>query len=155
MKEIAAAINAFTTDNIATLESKGNYELALSDQTIAITLEDVEISSQDIPGWVVASEGKITVALDIEITDELREEGLARDLVNRIQNMRKDMGLDVQDKINISFGNSDPQISTALNRFSEYICIETQAKSFEIKDDLEEGTDLEIDNYKLKIKIEA
>jgi isoleucyl-tRNA synthetase len=155
MKEIAAAINAFTTDDIATLESQGNYKLALSDQSIAITLEDVEISSQDIPGWVVASEGKITVALDIEITDELREEGIARDLVNRIQNMRKDMGLEVQDKINLSFGNGDPQINTALNRFSEYICIETQAKSFEIKDDLQGGTDLEIDKYKLKLKIEA
>ena len=155
MKEIAAAINAFTTDDIAALESEGNYELTLADQTITISLEDVEISSQDIPGWVVASEGKITVALDIEITAELREEGLARDLVNRIQNMRKDMGLEVQDKINLSFGNSDSEISTALNRFAEYICIETQAKSFAIKDDLRDGIDLEIDKYKLKLKIEA
>lgn len=155
MKEIAAAINAFTTDEIAILESQGKHELTLSDQTIVITLEDVEISSQDIPGWVVASEGKITVALDIEITDELREEGIARDLVNRIQNMRKDMGLEVQDKINLSFGEADPQISTALSRFSEYICIETQAKSFEIRDDLLDGTDLEIDKFKVKLKIET
>jgi hypothetical protein len=69
--------------------------------------------------------------------------------------MRKDMGLEVQDKINLSFGESDPQINSALNRFSEYICIETQAKSFEIKDDLLDGIDLEIDKYKLKLKIEA
>jgi len=155
MKEIAAAINAFTTDDIAALESEGTYELSLADQSISITVEDVEISSEDIPGWVVASEGKITVALDIEITDDLREEGLARDLVNRIQNMRKDMGLEVQDKINLSFGNADPLINAALNRFSEYICIETQANSFEIKDDLAEGTELEIDKFKLKLKIEA
>jgi isoleucyl-tRNA synthetase len=155
MKEIAAAINAFTKDDIAALENDGNFEMALADQTITLTLEDVEISSQDIPGWVVASEGKITVALDIEITDELREEGIARDLVNRIQNMRKDMGLEVQDKISLSFGNSDPQISSALNRFSDYICIETQAESFAIKDDLQDGIDLEIDKYKLKLKIEA
>ena len=155
MKEIAAAINAFTADDIASLESEGTYELTLSDQAIIITLEDVEISSQDIPGWVVASEGKITVALDIEITDELREEGLARDLVNRIQNMRKDMGLEVQDKIKLVLGNNDPQINSALNRFSDYICLETQANSFEIKDELPEGTELEIDKYKLKLKIEV
>ena len=155
MKEIAAAINAFTADDIAALESEGTYELTLSDQTIIITLEDVEISSEDIPGWVVASEGKITVALDIEITDELREEGLARDLVNRIQNMRKDMGLEVQDKIKLIFGNNDPQINSALNRFSDYICIETQANSFEIKDELLDGAVLEIDKYKLKLKIEV
>jgi isoleucyl-tRNA synthetase len=155
MKEIAAAINDFTADDIATLESQGNYDLTLSDQTITISLEDVEISSQDIPGWVVASEGTITVALDIEITDELREEGIARDLVNRIQNMRKDMGLEVQDKIDLSFGKADPQINTALNRFSEYICIETQANSLEVIEDMQEGTDLEIDKYKLKLKIDA
>ena len=155
MKEIAAAINDFIADDIATLESQGNYDLTLSDQTITISLEDVEISSQDIPGWVVASEGKITVALDIEITDELREEGIARDLVTRIKYMRKDMGLEVQDKIDLSFGKADPQINTALNRFSEYICIETQANSLVVNEDMQEGSDLEIDKYKLKLKIEA
>jgi isoleucyl-tRNA synthetase len=155
MKDIATAINTFSTDDIDLLESDGNYELTLPDQTITITLEDVEISSQDIPGWVVASEGRITVALDIEITDELREEGLARDLVNRIQNMRKDMGLEVQDKIDLSFGHSDSQISAALNRFADYICSETQANSLVVDDALQEGTDLEIDSYKLKLKIEA
>ena len=155
MKEIAAAINAFSADDIATLEREGTYELTLSAQTISITLQDVEISSEDIPGWVVASEGKITVALDIEITEELREEGLARDLVNRIQNMRKDMGLEVQDKIKLIFGNNDSQINSALNRFSDYICIETQANSFEIKDELPDGAELEIDKFKLKLKIEV
>jgi isoleucyl-tRNA synthetase len=156
MREIAGAIGAFTADDIAALETNGRYELALSEQTIIITPEDVEISSEDIPGWVVASEGKITVALDIEITDDLREEGLARDLVNRIQNMRKDMGLEVQDKIKLSFGNSsDPHITRAIERFSEYICTETQAKAFNMADNLPDGTDLVIDHYQLKLKIEA
>jgi len=154
MKEIAAAIGAFTTDDIATLERDGGYALALSDQEINISLEDVEISSQDIPGWVVASEGKITVALDIEITDELREEGLARDLVNRIQNMRKDMGLEVQDKIKLNIGNSDDNISKAIERFKDYICLETQANSLDISSNLSYGTLLEIGHYQLKINIE-
>jgi isoleucyl-tRNA synthetase len=155
MKEISGAINAFQQDDIATLESNGQYELQLSDEAITITLEDVEISSQDIPGWVVATEGRVTVALDIEITDELREEGLARDLVNRIQNMRKDMGLDVQDKIQLGFGDTDELVKAAINRFSDYICVETQANSYEISESLTDGTDLEIDHHKLKIKIEV
>lgn len=155
MKEITDAINAFQQEDIANLESNGKYELQLSDQIISITLEDVEISSQDIPGWIVASEGQVTVALDVEITEELREEGLARDLVNRIQNMRKDMGLDVQDKIRLGFGDTDELVKAAINRFSDYICVETQAKSFDIIDSLPEGSDLVIDQHRLKIKIEV
>jgi len=155
MKEIAAAINAFTADDIAKIEAEGKYELILSEQPIHIELTDVEISSEDIPGWVVASEGKLTVALDMELTDELREEGLARDLVNRIQNMRKDMGLEVQDKIILKFGNGGSHVDAALSRFSDYICTETQANSLTVADDLTDGIDLEIDHHKLKIKIEA
>ncbi|MEN8250369.1 MAG: isoleucine--tRNA ligase [Bacteroidota bacterium] len=155
MKEITGAISTFQQEDIAALESTGQYELQLSDQTITLTLEDVEIGSEDIPGWVVASEGQVTVALDIEITEELREEGLARDLVNRIQNMRKDMGLDVQDKIQLGFGDTDDLVKAAISRFGDYICVETQAKSYELKDNLPDGTDLEIDQHKLKIKIEA
>lgn len=155
MKEIASAIASFTEDDIARIESEGSYELVLADMTIPLNIDDVEISSQDIPGWVVASEGKITVALDVEITDELREEGLARDLVNRIQNKRKDMGLEVQDKIALHFGNTDPQIDVALSKFEKYICTETQAKAFHVGEDLSDGEELVIDHYKLKMKIEA
>ena len=155
MKEITSAINAFTAEDITQIEANGEYKLALGDDTITLTLEDVDISSQDIPGWIVANDGKITVALDIEITDDLREEGLARDLVNRIQNKRKDMGLEVQDKIILSFGNNDPHIASALVKFKDYICIETQANSLTVHDDMPDGEDLEIDHYKLKLKIEA
>lgn len=155
MKEIASAIASFTEDDIARIESEGSYELVLADMTIPLNIDDVEISSQDIPGWVVANEGKITVALDVEITDELREEGLARDLVNRIQNKRKDMGLEVQDKIALHFGNTDPQIDVALSKFEKYICTETQAKAFHVGEDLSDGEELVIDHYKLKMKIEA
>ena len=155
MKEIAAAITAFSSDDIDKIEADGSYKLTLSDQVIHIELTDVEISSEDIPGWVVASEGKLTVALDMEITNELREEGLARDLVNRIQNIRKDMGLEVQDKINLQFGNGGAEVDATLNRFSEYICTETQANSLTIAENLAEGMEMEIDHHKLKIKIEA
>lgn len=155
MKEIASAIASFTEDDIGRIESEGSYELVLADMTIPLNIDDVEISSQDIPGWVVANEGKITVALDVEITDELREEGLARDLVNRIQNKRKDMGLEVQDKIALHFGNTDPQIDVALSKFEKYICTETQAKAFHVGEDLSDGEELVIDHYKLKMKIEA
>jgi len=155
MKEIAVAISGFTTDDIAKLEADGTYELVLADQTIAISLDEVEISSEDIPGWVVASEDKITVALDIELTDELKAEGLARDLVNRIQNLRKDMGLEVQDKIKLKFSNIDEHINNSLKLFKDYICLETQANSLDILDSLKDGTELEIDHYKLKLKIEV
>jgi isoleucyl-tRNA synthetase len=155
MKEITSAINAFTAEDITQIEANGEYKLALGDDTITLTLEDVEISSQDIPGWIVANDGNITVALDIEITDDLREEGLARDLVNRIQNKRKDMGLEVQDKISLSFGNNDPHIASALVKFKDYICIETQANSLTVYEDMQDGEDLEIDHYKLKLKIEG
>lgn len=155
MKEITTAINSFSADDIATIESNGSYELKLSDGTISITSDDVEISSEDIPGWVVASEGKITVALDMELSDALLEEGLARDLVNRIQNMRKDMGLEVQDKIKLNFGNDDTFINNMFSRFSDYICTETQANSLIVNKDLADGHDLEIDRHKLKIKIEV
>lgn len=155
MKEISAAINGFSGDDIAALEKEGEFSLELSDTTINLTLEDVEISSQDIPGWVVANEGNITVALDVEITEELRQEGLARDLVNRIQNKRKDMGLEVQDKISLTFGNLDEQVETSLRKFEKNICVETQANSFTIVENLVDGDDLEIDHYKLKLKIEA
>ncbi len=155
MKEISAAIAAFTADDITAIESAGSYRLALGDETITLNLDEVEIVSEDIPGWVVASEGKITVALDVEITDELRAEGLARDLVNRIQNMRKDMGLEVQDKIKLNIGNTDPLVGQALDRFANYICVETQAKEFNVAEELAEGAELEIDTHKLKLKIEA
>ena len=155
MKEITSAINGFSSEDIAAIEREGSYELKLTDTTISLTLEDVEISSQDIPGWVVANDGNITVALDIEITDELKQEGLARDLVNRIQNKRKDMGLEVQDKINLSFAEIDEQVKASINRFEKYICVETQANSLAVVEQLDDGDALEIDHHKLKLKIEA
>ncbi|MEQ8712775.1 MAG: isoleucine--tRNA ligase [Cyclobacteriaceae bacterium] len=153
MKDITQAIGKFGPEDIAQLEREGVYDLALGDETISLTLEDVEITSDDIPGWQVASENGLTVALDITITDDLRKEGVARDLVNRIQNVRKDQGLEVQDKINIILEKGNEWVDGAVQDYRDYICVETQASSLEQVDSLADGLTLEIDDITVKVKI--
>jgi isoleucyl-tRNA synthetase len=155
MKDIAAKINSFNAEDIATLEANNSFEIALGDQNVTITLEDVEITYQDIPGWSVATEGRLTVALDITIDDDLKKEGIARDLVNRVQNLRKDMGLEVQDKIKINIEKNTDLVNSALEANREYICTETQALSLNILDSMSDGNLVEMDEHKLKVKIEA
>jgi isoleucyl-tRNA synthetase len=154
LKEIGNAIAILNADDITKIE-RSTFELKLADGTvIPITAEDVEIRSQDIPGWSVASEAGLTVALDITLSDELKQEGIARDVVNRVQNMRKDMGLEVQDKIRISIQRSDELINSALRSNKEYICTETQALSLDIVEALAGGTEVEMDEQTLIMKIE-
>lgn len=155
MKEIAAKINQFSSEDLSELEDKDALTIQLSDGPITLSLEDVEISYQDIPGWSVATEGKVTVALDITLTDDLKKEGIARDLVNRVQNLRKDMGLEVQDKIKINIEKNTDLVNAALEANKEYICQETQALSLDITESLIDGNLLEMDEHKLKVKIEA
>ena len=124
MKAIANAVKEFGTDEIAILETKGEMELALAAETITITLDDVEISTQDIEGWLVMSDDKLTVALDISISAELHQEGIARELVNRIQNIRKEQGFEVTDKINIQVVKQD-LLKTSVDANFDYICSET------------------------------
>ncbi|UII28538.1 isoleucine--tRNA ligase [Fulvivirga maritima] len=155
MKAIAAQINQFKPEDIASLESDNNKVIEVEGEEIALTLEDVEITYQDIPGWSVASEGRLTVALDITISDDLKKEGIARDLVNRVQNLRKDMGLEVQDKIKINIEKNTDLVNAALEANKEYICNETQALSLDIIESLSDGSELEMDEHKLKVKIEA
>ncbi len=155
MKDIAAKINAFSPDDIAHLETNDTLEINLADQKVVLTLEDVEITYQDIPGWSVATEGRLTVALDITIDDDLKKEGIARDLVNRVQNLRKDMGLEVQDKIKIKIEKNTDVVNSALEIHKEYICTETQALSLTILDTVTGGSLLEMDEHKLMVKIEA
>ena len=155
LKEIGNAIATFSAEDITTIERNNAFDLKLADSTvIPITAEDVEIRSQDIPGWSVASEGGITVALDITLSDELRQEGIARDVVNRVQNLRKDMGLEVQDKIRITVQISDELINSALRSNQEYICTETQALSLNLVETLTGGTEVEMDEQTLIMKIE-
>ncbi|WP_421977652.1 isoleucine--tRNA ligase [Roseivirga seohaensis] len=153
MKLVAAAIGQWTKTEIAEIEKNGSINISLEGEPASLLLEDVEISSEDIPGWSVASEGKVTVALDISITDELRAEGIARDFVNRIQNLRKDMGLDVQDKINIQVAKNEALINEALTANATYVCEETQALSLTIVDSLSEAQSVEIDEWMLEVKI--
>ena len=155
MKSITAIINGFGPDEIAAIERDGEYLINADGEEIKLTVEDVEITSEDIPGWLVASEGNITVALDVTITDSLRKEGIARDLVNRIQNARKEMGLEVQDKIRLSLEKTDDIVNEAVIDFREYICQETQALEFNLVDSLVDGNELEMDEFNLKLKIEA
>lgn len=155
VKEIAAKINQFTPEQISELEDKDSLTIEISSGPVTLTLEDVEISYQDIPGWSVATEGRVTVALDITITDELKKEGIARDLVNRVQNLRKDMGLEVQDKIKINIEKNTDLVNAALEANKEYICQETQALSLVITDKVADGSLLEMDEHKLTVKIEA
>lgn len=154
MKAVVAAINQMGQDEIRTIESEGAIKIQLDGNEERITVEEVEIISQDIPGWLVHSENGMTVALDINISDELHREGIARELVNRIQNLRKDKGLEVTDRINIRLGESD-LIQTSVETNLDYICSETLADRIEtnqqnlsdaIEVTLEEGvkTELEI-----------
>ena len=149
MKEVAAVINAFNQDDINTLEKQGS----LSRGGFDLVVEDVLITSEDIPGWSVASEGGVTVALDITITDSLRREGIARDFVNRVQNLRKDMGLEVLDKIGIEVERNGEVVTAALTEFSDYISTETQALSLELKDNLSGATEVDMDEFMVKVKI--
>jgi len=136
MKQIVAAVNQFKAEDIQQIESTGSYSLKIDGNDVVLSIEDVEITTQDIPGWAVASSGKLTVALDITLTPELIREGLARELINRIQNLRKDMGFDVVDKIRVKIlANSD--IKESVEQNFDYICSETLAESFEIVDQIE------------------
>ncbi|MCS6823606.1 MAG: isoleucine--tRNA ligase [Cytophagaceae bacterium] len=155
LKEISTAISSFSQDDIARIEREHTYSLILNDgYSLTLTPEDVEITSHDIPGWAVASANGITVALDVNVTDELKKEGIARDLVNRIQNLRKEMGLDVLDKIKISVLRKNELVDDALLSNKEYICTETQATNLSLLDSLPDGIPVDMDEFELMLKIE-
>ncbi len=154
MKQLSGLINAMDQDAIKTLEQTGTFPLVLDGENVSITMEDVEISSEDIPGWLVASEDGLTVALDITITDELKKEGLSRDVVNRLQNLRKDQGLEVQDKINVTYHTSDDLLKSAIHAYAEYIKKETQALSLKAVEKAI-GTTLDIDGIEFTVGIEV
>jgi isoleucyl-tRNA synthetase len=154
LKAIGEAVQLLQAKDISELEKNNIYNLILTDGTsIQLTLEDVEIRTQDIPGWSVATETGITVALDISISDELKLEGIARDVVNRVQNIRKDSGMDVQDKIKIDVLKTNTIVDKALIENLQYICVETQAHQLNLVDELMQGTPVELDEFTLTLKI--
>lgn len=155
MKQIAAAVNQFSQDDIKYIEKNEIFKLVIADENIDISLDDVEISTQDIPGWSVANQDDLTVALDITITDNLQKEGLARELVNRIQNYRKDTGFEVTDRIKVRIAKSD-KTDSAFTEFKDYICIETLASiEFDVLENINEAIEfILIDDINTFLKIE-
>ena len=149
---ISKAIQSFTQDQINMLDAEGSLVIEISEKNLTLTTEDVEITSQDIPGWLVANANGITVALDITLTPALKEEGMARELVNRIQNLRKDSGFEVTDKIEVVL-QRDGELEQAIENNKGYVCSETLTRSLTFTDVLEEGTELEFDDIKTKILI--
>ncbi|MFV0391669.1 MAG: isoleucine--tRNA ligase [Paludibacteraceae bacterium] len=152
MKEIATAMPSMTKQQIAEIELKGEYTINLPSGDVLLTTEDVEIFTEDMPGWLVANEGRLTVALDITVTEELLKEGIARELVNRIQNIRKSNGYEITDKIEIRI-EENPRINEAVRAYSEYIATQTLANSIHLVPELKEKTVLDFDEYDVNILV--
>jgi len=154
MKQIAAAISQFSNDDIKQLENEGVYHIDINGEDITIEVSDVEITTDDIPGWLIATQGALTIALDITITDELKEEGIARDIVNKIQGLRKEKGFEVTDQINISI-QKQPETDAAINNNNLYICSETLASELKLVDtELIDGEEIELsDSIKVVVKV--
>jgi isoleucyl-tRNA synthetase len=144
MKEVSSAIASMTQHEIAQLEQTGLHSININGTPSEINLNDVEILSEDIPGWLVANEGRFTVALDITITDELKQEGIARELINRIQNLRKDAGFEVTDKVKISILKHQ-SLTEAINNHREYIASQTLAREICLVDSLTCGSAINIE----------
>lgn len=152
MKQLASAIQSLDQEQIARLEKEGSIVLQVEGVPAEVTTADVEIISEDIPGWLVANEGRLTVALDITITDALKQEGIARELVNRIQNMRKANNLDITDKIEVTI-EKHPTITVAVETFRDYIAGQVLAVAVHLVDKLENGEQLDTDDFNAKVAI--
>ncbi|MDR2955555.1 MAG: isoleucine--tRNA ligase [Prevotella sp.] len=152
MKQLASEVQSMPQDAIAALEKDGNYTFNIEGQNATIELADVEIISEDIPGWLVANAGKLTVALDVTITEELKKEGIARELVNRIQNIRKSSGFDITDRINITISDNE-QIRGAIADYKEYIASQVLADKIML-DDVKNAQEVDMDDYILTIYVE-
>ena len=153
MRFIAAEVQKFNQEDINKIEKDKNISLDINGKNITLDISDVEISSKDIEGWLVANEGSLTVALDVTITEELRKEGIARELVNRIQNARKDKGLELADKIKLTVLNFE-NLQKSITDNKDYIMSETLTNELVFVDDLIDGTEIEFDTIKSKILIE-
>ena len=153
MKQIASAVNGFTSENIKNIEQNGVLDVEINGKNITLERTDVEITSQDIEGWLVANEGALTVALDVTITEDLRREGIARELVNRIQNLRKDSGFEVTDRIDVKL-QKDNQVVNAVSENIDYIKTETLTEELEIIEQVNNGIEIAFDEVNTKLFIE-
>lgn len=153
MKALAAAIQAMTQEEIATFERDGSFTFPIDGNACTVLTDDVEIISEDIPGWLVANEGRLTIALDITVTDELRREGLARELVNRLQNLRKSSGLEITDHIRVTLAPAE-EMEGVLETYGDYIRRQVLADTITTTERSADMTDLEFDDFRLPVKIE-
>jgi isoleucyl-tRNA synthetase len=152
MKAVSAALQNFSQHEISLFEKEGRYSIPVGDEVVEISVEEVDISSEDIPGWTVANKGPLTVALDINVTPDLIQEGDAREFINRIQKIRKDTGLQLTDRIEVKVAASNG-ISQSLARFNDYICAEILADKLEFTSQTDEGTEIEVNDNSLKVTV--
>jgi isoleucyl-tRNA synthetase len=150
MKAVNLALGEFSQDDIARFEKERKYNLLIDNEPLILQLNEVEILSEDIPGWMVASKGTLTVALDIHVTPELENEGNARELVNRIQKIRKDSGFELTDRIQVKIAEAD-DIKESITQFNHYICAEILADKLEIVPEIINGTEIEVNDVPLKV----
>jgi isoleucyl-tRNA synthetase len=151
MKSIAAQMASLSQDQIAQLETEGSIKLDIEGEEAVVDASDVEIISEDIPGWLVSNEGNLTVALEIELTDELLNEGMARELINRIQNIRKESGLEITDRVAVTVASNE-QTDKAIAEYADYI--KTQVQADELNIGVNDGEAIDFDDFTLNIKVE-
>ena len=151
MKSIAAQMASLSQDQITQLETEGSIKLDIEGEEAVVDASDVEIISEDIPGWLVSNEGNLTVALEIELTDELLNEGMARELINRIQNIRKESGLEITDRVAVTVASNE-QTDKAIAEYADYI--KTQVQADELNIGVNDGEAVDFDDFTLNIKIE-
>jgi isoleucyl-tRNA synthetase len=152
MKTVAQMLTEFSQEQIAELEKNGQYTLDVAGASVVVEKGDVEILSEDIPGWLVANNGQITIALDVTITDALKEEGIAREFVNRIQNIRKSSGFEITDKIIVEI-EKKAEINVAVEHFAQYIASQVLANEVKLVDSISGATELDFDDYKVNVKV--
>jgi isoleucyl-tRNA synthetase len=156
LKAVGARIQTLNSNELAQLEKQGELAVEVEGETLTLHLDEVEIRTQDLPGWLVATDGPLTVALDVTLTEELRQEGLARELVNRLQNLRKDSGLEVQDRISVHLAASAPaELQAAVASFGDYIREEVQALRLDFVPEVAGGAVLEFDDFSVAAKVEV
>ena len=152
MKSIAAALQELSQEEIAKFEKAGQYVISANGEDATVDKDDVEILSEDIPGWLVANNGSITIALDVTITEDLKKEGIAREFVNRIQNIRKTSGFEITDKILVMIEKSD-NVNAAVADFKDYIASQVLANDITLVDKVATPTELDFDEFKVSIEV--
>jgi isoleucyl-tRNA synthetase len=152
MKAVSAALGSFNQNDISLFEKEGNFTLHIDGEPLVLDITEVDISAEDIPGWSVASKGNLTVALDITVSPELKKEGEAREFVNRIQNVRKESGFEVTDRINIKIVENE-RLVNSINEYKKYICAEILADSIDFVPQISDGTEIEINDILLKVSV--